>query len=163
LFTAPAHPNWGGTALIGRAGELLGIGSLQLERPREGGASEHLNMIVPINLLKPILEELLTYGRRNRPARPWLGLYATEIEDRVIIVGLATGGPAQRANVRTGDVVLAAAGTEVKGLADLFRRVWALGEAGVEVPLLLYRDGRTLEVRIASSDRNRFLKGPSVH
>src|SRR5262249_10258892 len=138
LFTAPAHPNWGGTALIGHNGELLGIGSLQLERPREGGASEHLNMIVPINLLKPIFDELMTYGRRNRPARPWVGLYATDIEDRVIVVGLATGGPAQRANVRTGDVVLAVAGHEVSGLADLFRRIWALGDAGAEVPLLLY-------------------------
>jgi S1-C subfamily serine protease len=163
FFTAPAHPNWGGTAMIGHAGDLLGIGSLQLERPKEGGASEHLNMIVPIDLLKPIVDDLLTYGRRNRPARPWLGLYATEIEDRVIIVGLATGGPAQRANIKTGDVVLAVAGTEVTGLGHLFRRIWSLGEAGVEVPLLIYRDGRTLELRITSSDRTRFLKGPSLH
>jgi len=163
FFTAPAHPNWGGTAMIGHAGQLLGIGSLQLERPREGGSSEHLNMIVPIDLLQPVLDDLLTFGRRNRPARPWLGLYATEIEDRVIIVGLATGGPAQRANVRTGDVVLSVAGTEVTGLAHLFRRIWSLGEAGVEVPLLIYRDGRTLELRISSSDRTRFLKGPSLH
>src|SRR5215208_238187 len=85
FFTAPAHPNWGGTAMIGHAGQLLGIGALQLERPREGGSSEHLNMIVPIDLLQPVLDDLLTCGRRNRPARPWLGLYATEIEDRVII------------------------------------------------------------------------------
>jgi S1-C subfamily serine protease len=163
IFTAPAHPNWGGTALIGHAGDLLGIGSLQLERPRTGGSSEHLNMIVPINLLTPIFDDLLTYGRRNRPARPWLGLYATEIEDRVVIVGLATGAPAQRATMRTGDVVLAVAGTEVTGLADLFRRIWSLGDAGVEVPLLVYRDGRTFELRVPSGDRNRFLKGPSLH
>src|SRR5262249_1655242 len=87
IFTAPAHPNWGGTGLIGPAGDLLGIGSLQLERPGENGTPEHLNMIVPIDLLNPILDDLLTYGRRNRPARPWLGLYASEIEDRVVIVG----------------------------------------------------------------------------
>ena len=163
IFTAPAHPNWGGTALIGHAGDLIGIGSLQLERPREGSANEHLNMIVPIDLLKPILDDLLTYGRRNRPSRPWLGLYATEIEDRVIVVGLATGGPAQRANLKTGDVVLAVGGTEVSSLADLFRRIWSLGDAGVEVPLMVYRDGRTMELRIMSGDRNRFLKGPSLH
>ena len=95
IFTAPAHPNWGGTALIGPAGELLGIGSLQLERARERGAAEHLNMVVPIDLLKPILDDLLTYGRRNRPPRPWLGLYATEVEDAVVVVGLADRGPAQ--------------------------------------------------------------------
>jgi len=163
IFTAPAHPNWGGTALIGPAGDLLGIGSLQLERQREGGSSEHLNMIVPIDLLNPILDDLLTLGRRNRPARPWLGLYASELEDRIVIVGMASRGPAQRANLHTGDVVLAVAGTEVKDLATLFRRIWSLGEAGVEVPLLIYRDGRIFEMRVPSSDRNRFLKGPSLH
>ncbi|MFL5088606.1 MAG: S1C family serine protease, partial [Xanthobacteraceae bacterium] len=138
-------------------------GSLQLERPRGAGPAEHQNMIVPIDLLSPILDDLLTYGRRNRPPRPWLGLYASEIEDRIIIVGVATGGPAQRAKLRTGDVVLAVAGTEVRELASLFRRIWSLGEAGVEVPLLIYRDGRTFELRITSGDRNRFLKGPSLH
>jgi len=163
IFTAPAHPNWGGTALVGPGGELLGIGSLQLERAREGGVSEHLNMIVPIDLLKPILDDLLTYGRRNRPPRPWLGLYATEVEDKVIIVGLAGRGPAQKANLRTGDVVLAVGGTQVSELAGLFRKIWSLGNAGVEVPLLVYRDGRTFEVKVSSGDRNRFLKGPSLH
>jgi len=163
IFTAPAHPNWGGTGLIGPAGDLLGIGSLQLERPGENGTPEHLNMIVPIDLLNPILDDLLTYGRRNRPARPWLGLYASEIEDRVVIVGMASRGPAQRSNLHTGDVVLAVAGTEVKDLATLFRQIWSLGDAGVDVPLLIYREGRILEMRIQSGDRNRFLKGPSLH
>jgi len=163
IFTAPSHPNWGGTGLLGRSGELLGIGSLQLERPGAGGAAEHLNMIVPIDLLKPVLDDLLTYGRRNRPARPWLGLYASEIEDRVVIVGLANSGPAQKAKLRTGDVVLAVGGMEVRGLAALFRRIWSLGHAGVEVPLLVYRDGRTFELRVPSSDRTRFLKGPRLH
>ena len=120
-------------------------------------------MIVPIDLLKPILDDLLTYGRRNRPPRPWLGLYATEVEDKVIVVGLAGRGPAQQAKLRTGDVVLAVGGAQVSDLAGLFRRIWSLGHAGVEVPLLIYRDGRTFEVRIPSGDRNRFLKGPSLH
>jgi hypothetical protein len=59
--------------------------------------------------------------------------------------------------------VLAIAGTEVRELAAMFRRIWSLGQAGVEVPLLIYRDGRTFELRITSGDRDRFLKGPSVH
>ena len=88
IFTYPAHPNWGGTALISPQGELIGIGSLQLERAREG-KNEHLNMIVPIDLLKPILDDLRKFGRVNKPARPWLGLYSTEIEDKVVVVGIA--------------------------------------------------------------------------
>jgi S1-C subfamily serine protease len=163
IFTAPAHPNWGGTGVIGSNGELLGIGSLQLEQAREGGQNQHLNMIVPIDLIKPILDDFLTIGRANRPPRPWLGLYATEVEDKVVIVGLADNGPAQRANLRTGDLVISVDGVEVDNLAGLFRRIWAQGEAGVEVPMLIYRDGKTFEVKVPSSDRGRFLKRPSMH
>ena len=163
IFTAPAHPHWGGTAVLGPAGDLIGVGSLQVEGMLKGGRSEPLNMVVPIDLLKPILDDLLTMGRPNRPPRPWLGIYATAMEEKVVIVGLADDGPAERANLRTGDVVLAVAGTEVSELPDLFRRIWSLGNAGVEVPLTIYRDGRTLDLRVASGDRNRFLKGPSLH
>lgn len=163
IFTTPAHPNWGGTALIGAAGDLLGIGSLQVQQSREGEDSEHLNMIVPIDLLKPILNDMLTLGRVNRPPRPWLGCYATEIENRIVIAGVATRGPAERADLRTGDIVLAVAGTQVNDAAGFFRRVWSLGHAGIEVPLLVYRDGRTFEVRVESADRGKFLKTPSLH
>jgi len=163
IFTAPAHPFWGGTAMIGRAGELLGIGSLQVQQMRDSGTPEPLNMIVPIDILKPVLEDLLTMGRPNHPPRPWLGLNATEIDDKVVVARVSAGGPARKANLRTGDVVVAVAGTEVSELAGFFRKVWSLGKSGVEVPLTVYRDGRTFEVRVTSGDRNRFLKGPSLH
>ena len=163
IFTAPAHPNWGGTAVIAATGDLIGIGSLQLEQAREKGATEHLNMVVPIDLLKPILDDMLKFGRPSRPIRPWLGLYATEVEGKIVVMGLATKGPAQRAELRTGDVVLAVAGQEVGSLAGFYRRVWSLGNAGVEAPLTIYRDGRTFEARVASADRARFLKGPRLH
>ena len=163
IFTAPAHPHWGGTALIGPAGDLLGIGSLHLEQSRQSGTTEHLNMMVPIDLLKPILNDLLTLGRPNRPPRPWLGLYATEVEDKVVVAGLAGKGPAERAHLQAGDIILAVGGAEVGDLAGLFRSVWSLGQAGVEVPLRIYRDGRIFDVSVSSADRNRFLKGPSLH
>jgi S1-C subfamily serine protease len=165
IFTAPAHPNWGGTAAIGPQGDLLGIGSLQLEQPTSGekGKSQHLNMVVPIDLLKPILDDLLTLGRRNRPPRPWLGLYATEVNDRVVVVGVSGRGPAKKADLRTGDIVLAVGGNEVNDLAGLFRRIWSMGNAGVEVPLTVYRDGRTFELKVPSADRTRFLKAPRLH
>jgi len=162
IFTYPAHPNWGGTALISSKGELIGIGSLQIERER-GGKSEHLNMTVPIDLLNPILEDLRKFGRVNKPVRPWLGLYSTEVEDKVVIVGIAPKGPAARAELKTGDVVLAVAGENVSTLAGFYRKVWALGHAGVEVPLTLYREGVTFDVRVNSSDRAKFLKAPRLH
>jgi S1-C subfamily serine protease len=162
IFTAPAHPYWGGTALIGPEGTLLGIGSLQLEQAGEDGEGVPLNMFVPTDLLKPVLNDLLTMGQPNRPPRPWLGLYATEVDDRVVIAGVAGKGPA-RAKLKQGDVILSVGGMKVSGLAGLFRKVWSLGKAGVEVPMTVYRDGRPLDLTITSGDRNRYLKGPSLH
>ena len=163
IFTAPGHPDWGGTALIGSKGELLGIGSLQLQGATSGGETLPLNMIVPIDLLTPILDDMTRLGRPNRPARPWLGLYASEAENKVLVIGLAPRGPAKQAGVEAGDIVLAVAGRAVGTLASFFRRVWALGEAGVEVPLKVHRAGRMFELRITSADRNRFLKVPRLH
>ena len=163
IFTAPSHPNWGGTALIGPAGDLLGIGSLQLQQAVDKGPAQNINMMVPIDLLQPIFDDLMKYGRRNAAPRPWLGFYATEVENRLVVVGLADRGPAKRADLRTGDILLSVGGNEVHDLASLFRRIWAQGQAGVEVPITIYRDGETMEVRVKSGERDRFLKGPSLH
>ncbi|MBV9262502.1 MAG: serine protease, partial [Pseudolabrys sp.] len=152
----------GGTALLNARGELTGIGSLQLERERNG-KNENLNMGVPIDLLKKVRDDLQKFGRVNKPVRPWLGLYSTEIEDKIVTVGLAGKGPAARAEVKTGDVILAVNGDKVSTLASFYRKVWSLGTAGVEVPLTLYRDGVTFDVRVNSSDRAKFLKGPRLH
>ncbi|HEV2559743.1 MAG TPA: S1C family serine protease [Microvirga sp.] len=164
IFTAPAHPNWGGTALIGPRGDLLGIGSLQLQHRAAGGRIVPLNMVVPIDLLKPILDDMLTHGRVNRPSRPWLGLFAHETdEDQVAIIGLAGDGPAKRAGLRAGDVVHAVAGEAVPSLAGFYRAVWALGDAGVDVPLSVEREGDRFDLTVTSGDRGRFLKGARLH
>ncbi len=162
IFTHPAHPNWGGAGLISEAGTLIGIGSLQLERPSSVGKADRYNMVVPTDLLKPILDDLRRYGGVNAPPRPWLGLYATEAEDKVLIAGVATRGPASRAELREGDAIIAVAGQRVSTLADLYRAIWALGPAGVDVPLTLHRDGLTFDVAVVSSDRAKFLKGPRL-
>ncbi|MBN8921253.1 MAG: serine protease, partial [Rhizobiales bacterium] len=163
IFTGPSHPHWGGTAVIGSAGDLIGIGSLQLQQAIGEQPAQYLNMVVPIDLLPPVLDDITKFGRRSGPARPWLGLYATEVEDKIAIIGLAAQGPARRARLEVGDVVLSVAGNEVSDLADFFRRIWALGDAGVEVPLTVYREGKTFETRVKSGDRAAFLKTPSMH
>ncbi len=163
IFTAPAHPFWGGTGLIDENGDLIGIGSLQLEQTLRGGETMPLNMYVPTDLLRPILDDMLQMGQANRPPRPWLGLYATEVDDRVVIAGVAGQGPAAEANVREGDIVMTVGDREVTGLAQLFRSIWSLGAAGVEVPLTVNRDGEPVDLTVMSGDRNRYLKGPSLH
>jgi S1-C subfamily serine protease len=162
LFTAPAHPLWGGTAVVGMNGRLLGIGSLLVEEVQDGKQTQG-NMIVPIDLLEPILDDMTKLGRPKRPPRPWLGMYATQANDQIVVGGLAGDGPAQRAGIRQGDLVLEVAGQRAASLADLFRKIWALGPAGTEIALTLARDGSLLEVRLQSADRNDFLKKPLLH
>jgi S1-C subfamily serine protease len=162
VFTAPAHPQWGGTALVGRDGRLLGIGSLLVQEAL-GGETVQGNMIVPIDPLEPILGDMLAMGRANRPPRPWLGMYTTDASGQLVVGGLADGGPADRAGVRPGDLVLEVAGERASTLADLFRKVWRLGSAGVEVPLTLGREGALVRMRVRSADRSDFLKKPQLH
>ena len=162
LFTAPAHPHWSGAALIGEEGRLLGVGSLMVQE-ESAGRTVQGNMIVPIDLLEPILEDMLKHSRAKRPARPWLGLYATEVKGHVVVSGLAGGGPAERSGVQVGDIVMEVSGERVGGLADLFRRIWSIGPAGVEVPLTLVREGAVSRIQVRSADRQDLLKKPALH
>ena len=162
IFTLPAHPNWGGTGLISNRGELIGIGSLQLEREREG-KDEHVNMVVPIDLLTPVIDDLKKFGRVNKPARPWLGMYSTEIDNKVVVVGISAKGPAARAELKAGDVILAVAGEKVTSQTGFYRKLWSLGSAGVDVPLTVYHEGVTFDVVLASTDRAKMLKAPRLH
>lgn len=163
IFTSPAHPNWGGTALVGGSGELLGVGSLFIQHGESESKSQDGNMIVPIDLLEPIFDELSTYGRTSKKPRPWLGLFGTEIGSGVVVAALSRNGPADRADVRVGDIVMTVAEWPVRSLADFFRKVWALGPAGVTVPLGLGRDGELVEVEVDSIARADMLKRPKLH
>ena len=162
LFTAPAHPQWGGSALIGADGKLAGIGSLLVQEKIDAGTIQG-NMIVPIDLLAPILDDMTRTGRANRAPHPWLGMYVTEAGERLVVAGLAPGAPAERAGVHVGDAVIALGGEKPKSLADLWRKVWAHGAPGAIVPLKLARSGKMLELRLTSSDRADFLKKPHLH
>jgi S1-C subfamily serine protease len=162
LFTAPAHPQWGGSALIGADGRLAGIGSLLVQEKIDAGTIQG-NMIVPIDLLEPILDDMLKKGRASRTPRPWLGMYTTEAGERLVVAGLAPGGPAERAGMKIGDAILEVAGAKPKSLADLWRKIWKLGPPGAVVSLRLARGGKISELNLTSADRGDFLKKPHLH
>jgi S1-C subfamily serine protease len=161
LFTIPAHPEWSGAALVDDSGRLVGVGSLLVQETVDDDTVQG-NMFVPVDLLEPILDDLVSRGRRRGAVRPWLGMYTAQADDRLIVHGVAQRGPAQRAGVRNGDRVLEVAGERVDRLPELFRRIWALGPAGTAVPLTLERDGRRVEVSVRSADREDFLRKPSL-
>jgi S1-C subfamily serine protease len=159
LFTSPPHPEWSGAALLGMDGRLLGIGSLFVQEVVDDKAVKG-NLFVPVDLLEPILDDMVSRGRSSLPPRPWLGMYTGEDNGRLVVGGVASDGPADVAGVHPGDVVVEVAGKRVAGLADLFRSVWRLGPAGTNVTLGLLREGTPTRVEVRSGDRDDFLRKP---
>lgn len=163
IFTTPAHPFWGGAALIGPDGTLRGIGSLFVQQNAEEGTAFDGNMIVPIDLLEPVIDDLCRFGKVQKPPRPWIGALSAESDGKVIIVGLWNDGPAERAGLQPGDLIVAVNKTSVSTLPEFFRAMWSLGDAGVEVPLDILRAGRLTHLSISSANRGDFYISPQVH
>jgi S1-C subfamily serine protease len=162
IYTAPAHPQWSGAALIDRSGALVGLGSL-LVRELIAGEEIDANMFVPIDLLKPILPSLKSTGRADRPPRPWLGVYAAELAGKVYVTAVVEGSPAQSADIRAGDVISEVARQEVSSLPEFYRRVWAVGPAGSGVPLTAVRGATQIHLNVRSVDRGELLKRPQAN
>ncbi len=158
LFTTPPFEPFGGAVLIDESGAVVGIGSLFVADAAGKGVASPGNLFVPIDLLPPILADLLAFGRRREPPRPWLGLTLREEDGAVRILRVTEGGPAQRAGVQPGELILELAGQPVGSLAGFYRRLWALGPAGVAVPLRLHGRERVRELVVASIDRDRWLR-----
>jgi S1-C subfamily serine protease len=161
IFIAPAHPSWGGAALVDAKGKLLGVGSLRVQMVHNGAVTD-INMIVPIDLLPPIIDDMLKRGQVSTPPRPWLGVFSAESNGDVVVMSVSEGGPAEKAGLRRGDVISDIRDGEIESLADFYRKVWESGPAGAEVPMRIVRDGRDSWVRIKSADRTSFLRKPQL-
>lgn len=153
LFTSPPTLAWAGAALVDRGGRLVGVGSLLVRDAVEPGTPRPGNMFVPIDLLKPILADLQDAGRAKGPPRPWMGLATEEVEGGLVVTRVSPDGPADRAGLRRGDVVVAVGAVPVRTHREFYRRVWALGPAGTEIPITVRQGAATREVRLRSIDR----------
>jgi S1-C subfamily serine protease len=153
IFTSPPSLNWSGAALVDKDGALLGIGSLILRDATETDPHVPGNMFVPIDLLKPILPDLVKSGRRAGPARPWLGVNADEVQGRLLVTRVSPEGPADRAGVHAGDIILAVGGEAVHTQAEFYRKIWGRGDAGSEIPLRVLQDSDVHELKLRSIDR----------
>jgi serine protease Do len=158
IFTYPPVMDWSGAPLIGAKGELLGIGSLIVPDAGEPGTQSPGNMFVPVDLLKPILEDLIAQGRRKGPARPWLGINADELRGRLFVGRVSPDSPAARAGLKSGDIVLAVGAEEVTTLADFYRKIWGRGPAGSEVTLKVLQGVRVTDVKVRSIDRTDYFR-----
>jgi S1-C subfamily serine protease len=158
IFTAPPHPAWSGAALIDRDGKLVGIGSLIVGDAGGKGDGKPGNMFVPIDRLPPILADLIAEGRSREPARPWLGMTTEETGGRLVVARVAAGGPAEKAGVRSGDVIVGVGGDIAGNLGDFYRKVWGRGSAGITVPLDVLQDNAVRHFDVVSADRYAYLR-----
>lgn len=158
LFTMPPHPLFGGAALVTPEGTLVGIGSLAVQDAYRGEPPLPGNMFIPVDRLKRVLADLLTSGRSATGGQPWLGIYTEEIAGRLLVRRLAEEGPADAAGIVAGDIIVAVAGAPVTSLADFYRKVWALGDPGITVPLTVLQGGDLRELTVTSGDRYEWLR-----
>ena len=158
IFTSPPVMNWSGASLISARGELLGLGSLIVADTAGTGTQSPGNMFVPAELLKSILEDLIAHGKCAGPVRPWLGVNTEEMRGRLFVSRVSPDGPADKAGLKNGDILIGVAGNEVASLAEFYNRVWALGAAGVEVPLRVLQGVQVKEVRVRSIDRLEYFR-----
>ena len=152
LFTSPPTTDWSGAALIDRDGKLLGIGLLIVKEASDGDPKLPGNLFVPIDLLKPILADLIRQGHRAGPARPWLGVTANELAGHLFVTKVSPDGPADRAGLVVGDIILGVGDDPVQSQEDFYRHVWAKRHAGDEVPLKVLKGVDVKEITVRSMD-----------
>lgn len=161
IYTFPPVNNWSGAALITEDGKLVGIGSLIVNDAASDRRGVPGNLFVPVNLLKPILDDLLANGRRRGPVQPWLGMTTEMVRGHLMVVRVSHNGPAEGAGIDQGDIVMAVGGERVADQADFYRRLWKLGPAGTEVVLRVLKGGDVRDMKLRSVDRMDVLFKPS--
>lgn len=161
IFTEPAHPDWGGTALVGKDSKLYGIGSLILQPESKSGSAR--NMVIPIDLYSEIVADLLTHGQRNSAPRPWLGWYVKNSGNGPVVLGTVDGAPAEKAGIVDGDIVVAVNSIRVHSISETFKAIWSAGQAGIEINLAIRREGELQIMLVSSVDRADLLWRAPVH
>jgi S1-C subfamily serine protease len=163
IYTSPPTMNWSGAALIDRDGKLIGIGSLIVREATDGDPKLPGNVFVPIDLLKPILADLVKTGRRPGPARPWLGVAADEVQGRLLVTRVSPDSPADQAGMQVGDIILGVAGDTVHTQSEFYKKVWGRGKAGDEIPLKVLQGVDVKEIMVRSIDRTEYFRPKTTY
>ena len=160
IFTVPPRGDHSGAALINREGKLVGIGSLIVADAAVPNRRFPGNMFVPIDLVKPILEQIAAVGKSNETARPWIGLSTQEVEGRLFVLRVQDDSPAAAAGLKTGDIILGIGGDKVATLEQFYRRLWS-GQPGTAIRLNVLQGTDVREVDVRSIDRTQYMRTKS--
>ena len=158
IFTAPPRIDHSGAALINSNGELVGIGSLFVMDALTPGERLPGNMFVPIDLLKPILDEMVRTGSQPDSRRPWLGVNSLEEDGRVKVMQVNEESPAAQAGISAGDIILGVNGEPVESLEKFYNARWMRGPAGVSIVLTVLHGTSLKDVTVRSIDRRDFMR-----
>ncbi len=158
IFTSPPTTGWSGAALVDRKGTIVGVGSLVVREATADDPKLPGNMFVPIDALKPILDDMIRSGRRKDAPRPWLGVAAEELQGRLIVSRVSPDSPADAAGIRKGDIILGVGDEAVRSQAEFYRKVWSRGKAGTEIPLKVLQGIDVKDLRVRSIDRVEYFK-----
>lgn len=159
-----------GGPLVNLRGEVVGINTAITRYDPMGRTVEGIGFAIPINMVKEQLEPLKTKGKVERG---WLGVtvapldgdaeayfkqqYGTNLDGGALVQSVEKTGPAGKAGLEKGDIIVGLDGQAVKDSRDLVRKV-SIMPPGKSVTLSLYRDGKKRDLKAVLGDRARGLK-----
>lgn len=151
--SAPINPGNSGGALVDLQGRLVGIPTLAAADPRLGTAAQGIGFAIPSNRVSFVTQQIIKDGKVTHSGRPYLGIsgirevtpvvaaqYGLRAQNGVLIGDVERGGPAQRAGLRAGDVIVRLAGHDTPGEAA-FGDALAHLKPGQRVPMAIVGQG----------------------
>ncbi len=151
--SAAINPGNSGGALVDLAGEVVGIPTLAAVSPEGGGAAPGIGFAISSDTVRRIAPQLAATGKVTDSGRAALGVKVTPVTDQqgrpagVGVVDVTSGGPADKAGVKPGDVLVSVAGQPVPD-QEVLAAVLAAQRVGAAVPVQIMRDGTTTTVQV---------------
>jgi serine protease Do len=163
IYTHPMNSSFAGSALINEFGEILGIGSLYVSDAAAKGIPFPGNLFVPINDLKPILDDLILNGKRTSDVKPYMGLTSNDDTGKVMITRVNDDGPAAKAGFMENDIILKVNKINIPDTENFYKTVWSQGGPGTLLDFEIERNNQIISLKLTTMDRNDFFVKPKYY